>query len=75
MKRPTGLEIPEIPDDLRDPIRALVSAARMYSRLIAAVADGANLHELIKDQAHAIRSAETTVELWSAHLGIDASHG
>jgi hypothetical protein len=66
-----GLEIPTIPDDLREPVSALVNSSVLLKRIVEAMASGHSFKELARDRLVALMAADTCVEVWRKHLGIE----
>lgn len=72
---PWGLTIPPIPDGLREPVSALVNCSIFLKRMVEAMAGGHSFKELAWDRLDALIAADTCVETWSKHLGIETDDG
>lgn len=66
-----GLSIPPIPENLQEPVRALVRAASTFNRAFIGVAGGLDAKDLVAEHQDVLLLAERVIGLWRDHFGLE----
>lgn len=63
--------IPAIPTDLQDAVRALVHAACLFRGLFVQAAEGVPIEQILEEQGCNLDLADQTLDRWGIHLGLE----
>lgn len=69
-EEPSGLEIPDIPDDLILPVRCLAQAAYMYHGVFIQAVEGKPIIEILEERSEWLLLAEKAIDIWAQSFRI-----
>lgn len=65
------LPIPDIPEELHQPVNSLLNTARLYQGIIAKAAEGTPIMEVLVEQRELIEIADLVIASWDKKLPED----
>ena len=64
-------EVPTVPGELVEPLRALAQSAFMFRGVFIQVAEGRAVAQIVDERGDALELASAVLDAWAAALGID----